>query len=226
MPVLVASGLAIGGYHNRPLAIACFVFAAVLLVAACLWVPIRNWRWRMIGRTPIQARHKMIGNRALLTLDLGTESDVSGVYCEVHIPHYMYVGGQPSGRAHLPAGLTPGRTVTFSFPDHFGLAPIFRQARCIGWYQVNWVITQFGAPRVITDKFHIRKLGFVAMTRLAWERREQEPFFLWLGLVLLLGLLRILRLTKYGRVQRAWNRLFAPCPPSQPNVVNANGTDD
>jgi hypothetical protein len=216
--VLVASGLAIGGYHNRPLAIACFLLAGLFLMAGCLWVPIRNWRWRATGRTPIQARHKMIGNRALLTLDLGTEPDVSGVYCEVHIPHYRYVGGQPTGRAQLPPALTPGRTVTFSFPDDFGLAPIFRQVRCTGWYPVNWVITQFGAPRVVIDKFHIRKFGFVSMTRLAWERREEEPFFLWLGLVFLLGLLRMLRLTKYEPVQRAWNRLFAPRPPSQPDA--------
>lgn len=213
VPVLVASGLAIGGYHNRPLAVACFVVAGCCLLAVCFWVPLQRWRWRTTGRTPIRPWHKVIGGRAVLRLDLGTEPAVSEVVCEVHIPHYMFVGGRPRATTG-PLPIQGVRLVIASFPDHFGLAPVFRQARCVGWYHVNWIVTQFGEQRVFRDKFRIRRFGVIAMTRLAWERRGEQSFPLWLATAGVVAFLHLTRLDRSPTVKRAWDRLFASQPAS------------
>ncbi len=173
VPTLVASGLAIGGYHNRPLALVCFIVAGIVAVVACLYVPLRRLWWRIIGDTPLRAGHKLIGTGALLSIDLGTEPSITDLLCEVHIPHYEHVGGQPSATATLAHALARNRHVSFIFPDDFGVAPVFKQVRCVGWYHVRWIVTQFDEPRVVKDKFHIRKSGFVAAVRLAWQTRKE-----------------------------------------------------
>jgi len=213
VPALVASGLAIGGYHNRPVAVACFLVAGIALIAGALYVPLRRAYWRRIGSIPIRASHKLIGNRALLRLDLGTEPAITDVSCEVHIPHYMRVGGIPKATAEWK-GSPSDRIAVLSFPGQFGLAPIFSQARVLGRYQVHWIITQNGSPRIVTDRFHIARYTFVAAFRDAWEHRKDPaamPFWRWLASSLSFQLLYFTRLGKFGVVRRAWDRIF-PAP--------------
>lgn len=181
-----------------------------MLICALLYVPIRNVRWRMTGLTPMRASHTMVGNGAIVRLDLGMEPAVTDVICEVHIPHYQYVGGQPKGTARYPKGSVLDRQAAFRFPDSFGLAPVFQQLRCVGWYHVRWVVTQYGNQRTVSDKFHIRRYSMFATIRQAWKERGESDysFWVWTAAVLSMYFLNLSRLSRVSLVQRGWNRMF------------------
>ena len=211
VPNLAASALVIGGFHNRPVAFALFAFAGMWMVGALLFSPLRNAYWRRTGSMPIRAYHVLVGNRAILTLDLGTEPDVTDVRCELQIPHSDFVGGVPKATAVLAPGQVRERRIIFTFPDQFGLPPIFGQMRCIGWYHVNWLVTQFGQCRAIKYRFHIRKLGLRAAIRQGWmdRRNPGQRFSLWLCAALSLYALYVLRLAGFRPVQRVWRSVFS-----------------
>jgi hypothetical protein len=157
LPLLVASALVIGGFQNRGASYVLLAVCVLWAIGLALFVPIRSMVYQRMGFAPFRATHKVIGGGAVLQMDLGTEPSIQDLYCEVHIPQYHFVGGKPSGTAKRPALLgSPDRTTTFMFPDDFGLAPIFKQARCVGWYRVHWVITQHDQKIVKRDRFHIQ----------------------------------------------------------------------
>jgi hypothetical protein len=210
VPNLAASALVIGGFHNRPVAFALFAFAGLWLVGAVLFVPLRNAYWGRTGNMPIRVSHVQVGNGAIVTLNLGTEPDVTDVRCELHIPHSDFVGGVPKATALVAPGQLRDRQILFTFPDSFGLPPIFGQVRCLGSYQVNWVVTQFGQTNVVRDRFRIRKVALMATIRRGWRERHDrsQSFVVWLCAVLSLYVLRVLRLARFQAVERAWTFLF------------------
>jgi hypothetical protein len=209
VPVMVASALALGGFHNVPLAIACLAVTALAVICGVLYRPLRRRYLRRTGWSPVRAWHTLIGNGALLRLDLGTEAGITSVACELHVPHYRWVGGIPKATAHWNPNPSD-RVVTFLFPQDFGLAPIFGQFRVLGWYPVNWIITQNGSARVVTDRFRIGTYSFVSAFRDAWGHRSdgEARFWRWLAKSLLLQFLRFTRLMRLEFVQRAWLRIF------------------
>lgn len=201
-PTLIASGLAIGGYHNRPIAYSCFALAALAFVIACLYVPLKSLFYRKIGFAPVRASHSVIGGAAVLRLDLGTQPAVTDLACQVHLPQAGYVGIKTSSTATLPPGSTPSRHTTFMFPHQFGLEPVYFQAMVLGWYQVDWIVTQHGSQRTITtDRFHLKRPTTFTAMRKIWVDRDRKRH-LWAVLPALIAeLLKGLHLLgkRFGR---------------------------
>jgi hypothetical protein len=155
VPVLVASGLAVGGYHSTGVAVTLFVIAGIWLAASAAYVPLRSRYYRRVGFAPIRATHKVTGKRAILRLDLGTTPGITRVACQVHLPQWLETGHQ-RGNVIADPGRGPERITTFIFPEDFGTVPLYRQMQVVGWYQVSWQVDQHGAPRTIAqDRFRI-----------------------------------------------------------------------
>jgi len=169
VPVVIASGLTVGGFQSHDVAYGLFAFAGLWAVGSIAFVPTTRALNRSHGHAPAQASHLLNDSSQviLLRLDRGDLLDVSELACEVQLP----LGGV--ARATVPGDLN--QDTMLNFPHEFSGAPSpwpapYINHRVGGIYRVTWIATQFAANRgpVASDRFK------VGPPHVPWRTRVRE----------------------------------------------------